>query len=242
MTTTRELKLDDVLVIGPGQPDNARLATLVRKWRKDSGLTQEQVARLTGVTSGYIRMIEKGDRSPSAEALVDLLRVFAVRHLTDYKIGDRAWDMIIAPIDDERRQTKYGVEFKGRMRSNRRAATEVERILRADGSKRLGEIEQHPLRKRGEAQIELLLRSFGVGGPLGDDVRQHLAERVAAERSQLRSAIHYVDADTPADTTISPAEADADLATLTRFLAGADPQTVRRLIQMIDEELGIGLR
>lgn len=57
-----------------------RVATVIREKRKAKGLTQEQLAEMAGVSSGYIGQVEREEMTPSIPVialLVDILGIDA---------------------------------------------------------------------------------------------------------------------------------------------------------------------
>ena len=59
--------------------------TMLLELRRKHRLTQEDVARGTGVTQAYISMLERGKRSPSSHFMADLSRY--VERLTTNRVG-----------------------------------------------------------------------------------------------------------------------------------------------------------
>lgn len=56
-----------------------RLSTVLKKLREEKGLTQEELAKLAGVTKPYVSMIESGDRKrPSLPVLKRLAKALGV--------------------------------------------------------------------------------------------------------------------------------------------------------------------
>lgn len=55
-----------------------RIAAVVRKTRKEKGLTQENLAELIGVTAGYIGQLERNETTPSASILSKLVEVLGI--------------------------------------------------------------------------------------------------------------------------------------------------------------------
>lgn len=56
--------------------DNA--ATIIRQARKDSGITQQQLAEQVGVTKSYISRIESGSIEPSAALFLRIIRALGL--------------------------------------------------------------------------------------------------------------------------------------------------------------------
>ena len=58
--------------------DLCRIGSRLRKAREAKHLTQEQFAEFTGLSVGYIGMIEHGKRTPSLATFLDMLSVLEV--------------------------------------------------------------------------------------------------------------------------------------------------------------------
>lgn len=72
----------------------------LKELRKQSGLTQEQLAARIGVTKSVISFYELRERSPSPEVLAKLSYIFHVS--TDYLLGiERARTIDVSDLDDE---------------------------------------------------------------------------------------------------------------------------------------------
>jgi transcriptional regulator with XRE-family HTH domain len=50
----------------------------VRELRQERGITQEQLAELMGKTTEHISFLERGERSPSFEVIVDLAKSLGI--------------------------------------------------------------------------------------------------------------------------------------------------------------------
>ena len=55
-----------------------RIATVIREKRKAQNLTQEQLAELVGVSSGYIGQLERRETMPSMLVLATLIDVLGI--------------------------------------------------------------------------------------------------------------------------------------------------------------------
>lgn len=72
----------------------------LKELRKQSGLTQQQLADRIGVTKSVISFYELRERSPSPEVLAKLSWVFHVS--TDYLLGiERGKTIDVSGLDDE---------------------------------------------------------------------------------------------------------------------------------------------
>ena len=75
----------------------------IRKYRKDRGLTQEQLANSIGVSKGRVSNWEQGANRPDADILADICRSLRVSpsdlldvHLNDEEYSDHERKMISA--------------------------------------------------------------------------------------------------------------------------------------------------
>ncbi len=55
-----------------------RIATVVREKRKAKGFTQEQLAEMVGVSSGYIGQVEREELTPSVPVIAVLLDILGI--------------------------------------------------------------------------------------------------------------------------------------------------------------------
>ncbi len=55
-----------------------RIATVIREKRKSQDLTQEKLAELVGVSTGYIGQLERGETMPSMPVLAALIDVLGI--------------------------------------------------------------------------------------------------------------------------------------------------------------------
>lgn len=60
--------------MSPRSKAHAALGKAVREARQKQGLTQEQVAKVSGIGPTYISDIERGVRNPSYELLIELAK------------------------------------------------------------------------------------------------------------------------------------------------------------------------
>jgi len=73
--------------VGPGQADNEKLGSLLKKWRTEAQFSRSALARRVGLSSEYIRLIEQGKRCPVEGQFRILLSVFNV----EYAVEDGLW-------------------------------------------------------------------------------------------------------------------------------------------------------
>jgi DNA-binding XRE family transcriptional regulator len=73
------IHLDEVV-----QPAAILFGKRLKIKRQAKGLTQAELAEVTGITAAYISVIERGRANPSLDMLVKLAEA----------IGEEAWDMI----------------------------------------------------------------------------------------------------------------------------------------------------
>lgn len=74
----------------------------LRQLRKDSGLTQKQLAELIGVKNSVISFYEVGERIPSPQVLRKLATTFHVT--TDYLLGvERGPSLDVSGLDEQDR-------------------------------------------------------------------------------------------------------------------------------------------
>lgn len=72
----------------------------LKELRKQSGLTQQQLAERIGVTKSVISFYELRERTPSPEVLIQLSYIFHVS--TDYLLGIKRGRVIdVSELDDE---------------------------------------------------------------------------------------------------------------------------------------------
>jgi len=110
-------------VVGQGLDDTERLGRLARQTRLKLGISASELSERIGVSSSYIRAIERGDRAPApvvAEELFNELEFQVSRPSGDRKVHG---DLIL-----RRGSETYSVEFKHRLQSTSESlagATEV---------------------------------------------------------------------------------------------------------------------
>lgn len=68
------------LVVGPDEPENVEFGEILRGFRTMSGLARSQAALRIGVTSEYIRLMEKGERTPALGTALKILENYGIPH------------------------------------------------------------------------------------------------------------------------------------------------------------------
>lgn len=63
------------------------IGQIVREYRKAKGMTQEQLAELTGTTFSYVGSLERGERNMSIMTLERIARAFHVDFFEFLQIG-----------------------------------------------------------------------------------------------------------------------------------------------------------
>lgn len=60
-------------------PDLATLGRGIRRNRKDKNLSQEELAEAAGLHRNYIGFLERGERNPSVQAILEIARALSVK-------------------------------------------------------------------------------------------------------------------------------------------------------------------
>jgi transcriptional regulator with XRE-family HTH domain len=68
------------LIVGPNEPDNEKFGQLLQKFRTDNQLSRSEAASSIGVTSEYLRLIERGKRAPALGMATKILNFYGVSH------------------------------------------------------------------------------------------------------------------------------------------------------------------
>ncbi len=96
----------------------SQAAQLIRRVRKDAGLTQDQLARLAGVTQSVIAVYEGGRREPSLPMLQSLIEAAGHTANVDatpdrrlYRLADVADDLIQSDDQTDSARMRYVFEF-----------------------------------------------------------------------------------------------------------------------------------
>ena len=66
------------LVVGPGEADNEHFGEILERLRKRAGLSRMEAAKAIGVTSEYIRLIERGKRTPAAGQMPKIMGAYGI--------------------------------------------------------------------------------------------------------------------------------------------------------------------
>lgn len=92
------------LVVGPKEPGNEEFGELLRTYRIQKGLTRKQAAERFGLTSEYLRLIERGKRTP---AWGNMPLIFGV------------YDVPYVLVDEEYVIDEVAIKFTSRIREAR---------------------------------------------------------------------------------------------------------------------------
>ena len=104
----------------------ASIGRNIRKYRKEKKLRQEDLAEKTGLSTNYIGMIERGEKIPSLDTLIDIMNVLRVSAdmvlyeelATGYMIKNSLLADKMATLSERDRERVYDVvemmvQFKG---------------------------------------------------------------------------------------------------------------------------------
>ena len=72
----------------------------IKKYRIEKGLSQEKLAEMTDLSSNYISMIERADKTPSLTTLINIVNAL-----------DITTDMILCDVLNEHYQIKSSLVF-----------------------------------------------------------------------------------------------------------------------------------
>jgi transcriptional regulator with XRE-family HTH domain len=121
------------MVVGPGlAADNRRFGQLLARLREHAGLSRADAAEALGVTAEYLRLIERGKRTPA----LGQMRSFIDAYRADGAVGklqpggDTPDLIVLDPLNDE----PVIVEFKSRIREARRISAKPRRSQAERGS------------------------------------------------------------------------------------------------------------
>jgi len=68
----------NVLIIGPNEPDNVKFGEIVHGFRNNIQLSRSEIANRLGVSSEYMRLIERGERTPALGTAIKLFDIYAI--------------------------------------------------------------------------------------------------------------------------------------------------------------------
>lgn len=66
------------LVVGPGEDDNKHFGEILERLRKRAELSRLEAANAIGVTSEYIRLIERGLRTPAVGQMPRIMGAYGI--------------------------------------------------------------------------------------------------------------------------------------------------------------------
>ncbi len=61
------------------RPEAVRFGEVVRRWREQRGLTQDQLAERAGISDTYVGFIERGDSDPTLTVVLQIAEALNVR-------------------------------------------------------------------------------------------------------------------------------------------------------------------
>lgn len=119
--------------VGPGQADNVRFGILLRRLRDAAKFTRAEACSAVGISNEFLRLIEKGKRTPAAGTARIMLQEYGV------------------PFDVRSTNNKYVietqgylVEFTSRIQESRSTSTEeLRKVIDISRNERLGRIVRH---------------------------------------------------------------------------------------------------
>jgi transcriptional regulator with XRE-family HTH domain len=71
---------DMFLTVGPDQIDNLSFGGILATFRIKNNLTKPKAAERIGVSSEYVRLMERGDRTPALGTLLKILDIYGISH------------------------------------------------------------------------------------------------------------------------------------------------------------------
>lgn len=96
------------IVVGPREPDNKKFGAILEELRVKARFSRIEAAEVIGVTSEFIRLIEKGERIPAMASVSPLLTAYKIEH-----------DIGVRYVEFDR----YSVEFTSRIQNSRYGKT-----------------------------------------------------------------------------------------------------------------------
>jgi len=70
--------MHNVLTVGPNEPDNVKFGEILRGFRNNIQISRSEVASRLGVSSEYMRLLERGERTPALGTAIKLLNIYAI--------------------------------------------------------------------------------------------------------------------------------------------------------------------
>ena len=58
--------------------DIAAIGKNIRKYRKENGMTQDELAEMAGLSTNYIGSVERGEKTPSLESFISIVNALGV--------------------------------------------------------------------------------------------------------------------------------------------------------------------
>lgn len=102
---------DNKLLVGRNWPGTSQFGRLLRVARVTADMSAEEVADAAGVTAPFLRAVERGDRAPSKDTAIALLRGLAIEH-HEVAPGRRLRGGPDLVLHDPRDGKRVWVEFK----------------------------------------------------------------------------------------------------------------------------------
>lgn len=115
------------LVVGPDEKDNVMFGEMMAYFRQEARFTRATAADAFGLSPEYIRLIERGKRTPAAASLPKMLNVYGVDAV------ERVLDRLVVIGD-------IHVEFTSRITEARGSASERSMPVRTRRSRKIGRI------------------------------------------------------------------------------------------------------
>ena len=85
------------------------LGANIRKYRKQIGITQEQLAEKIGKSVNYIGMIERGEKVPSLTTFVLIANAIGISTENSYAVQNSLYNERIGKLDNAKRNMLYSV-------------------------------------------------------------------------------------------------------------------------------------
>jgi transcriptional regulator with XRE-family HTH domain len=68
------------LIVGPNEVGNIRFGEIIHSFRINSQLSKSKAAECIGVSSEYVRLMERGERTPALGTLLKILDIYGVSY------------------------------------------------------------------------------------------------------------------------------------------------------------------